>query len=426
MTSNTKLLPFITLMFALTACGGDFASSPDADEADNSGEVGDETDSSGEAGDETDDTQNNLISYTILDASDNEQAYLDLDSGHNVTDNDPWHLAYKKYVGFSNPALNSGIQTCIAKEYTTLYDEDGEPVTAEFDSLTMANTLDDFNAVTPESCTDFSGGEPQSQFQGWYTYNSTIHTTPPNDDDSNGWIIRSSSTDESGTYAYTRLIATDYNSLSGKVTFSSELWDSNSQAFKAAESTGALGKFNAAGSFNDNIVLWNMEDNSNATASISEDGEFFDFIFSPLTTLLAFIPNPFEDGIKVNDIADWDVKIITEGHDKTILVNGGVSGTGNAGVGVGDVKARVVTDPTDPDQIYTYLGDSAAWAMANPGDYGALEYDVDGKHEMWPTFAIYLFKDDERYFKVQVLGNYGADDSKQSGTLYIRHQEIFK
>ena len=45
---------------------------------------------------------------------------------------------------------------------------------------------------------------------------------------------------------------------------------------------------------------------------------------------------------------------------------------------------------------------------------------------MWPTFTTYLFKDGERYFKAQIVSNYGADGTMSSGNLYVRYAEVIE
>ncbi len=83
-----------------------------------------------------------------------------------------------------------------------------------------------------------------------------------------------------------------------------------------------------------------------------------------------------------------------------------------------------VTNPTDTEQVYRYYGDSADGAMNGPGNYGALQYGVDDSHNMWSNFATYLFKDGDRYFKAQVVSNYGEDGTLSSGNLYVRYAEV--
>jgi hypothetical protein len=87
-----------------------------------------------------------------------------------------------------------------------------------------------------------------------------------------------------------------------------------------------------------------------------------------------------------------------------------------------------VLDPKSSTQIYKYYSDSADGAMNGPSNYGAFAYGVDDSHNMWSNFTTYLFKDgsDEnaRYFKAQIVSNYGEDGTLASGNLYVRYSEV--
>lgn len=120
---------------------------------------------------------------------------------------------------------------------------------------------------------------------------------------------------------------------------------------------------------------------------------------------------------------DWELSIKVAGRDYQIQVNGGASGTGEAGVGTLLLNdAFEVTDPASTGQVYKYFGDSVSGALSAPGSYGPLEYSVEGNHLMWPTFATYLLKDSSNnVFKMQILGNYGADGTLASGNMVFRY-----
>lgn len=330
--------------------------------------------------DDSDEGTPSTANYAPLDATSGAPAYLDLSNGQTVGNTDGWHLAYQKYVGFTINGGSSGdgeVQACIAHQYEDLYDENGDAVKAEFEVLTLESTLADFDAVTKTSCSDFSTDGVESQFKDWYTYNSETHQVTVNNDDSNGWILRSADGN-----SYARIKATDYGS--GGITFDYELW--NGSAFNAAVSTGTL-------DFSSGAVYWDMETNANNSTEMS----------------------------------GWDLKIVKDGYGHKILVNGGASGDGDAGVGSALMVANVdeVTNPTSTSQVYKYFGDSASGPMSSPGSFGAFEYGVGGdNHNMWPTFAVYLFKDGENYYKAQVVSNYGEDGSAATGNLYIRYDEV--
>jgi len=293
--------------------------------------------------------------------------YANLSTGEDVTD-DSWHFSYEKGVGFKTNR-DSNLSVCIAKTYTDLYDN-GTAVQSEFEQLTLTNTKDAFDEVTLENCqeSDFIIDSVESQFQDWYSYNSTTHVVTVNTDSTNGWIVRSSDGN-----SYARLTATAY---SAGVTFDVENWDGSE--FTTAVSTGNL-------DYSSGEVFYNIEDNTNSTT------EF--------------------DG--------WDIKIVQDGYGHKIYVNGGESGSKDAGIGMVLLdSASEVSDPTDSEQIYKYYGDKSQGAMSQPGDYGALE--MIG-YSMWPTFAVYIFKDDDTYYKAQIVSNTGVDGADASGNHVIRY-----
>lgn len=85
-------------------------------------------------------------------------------------------------------------------------------------------------------------------------------------------------------------------------------------------------------------------------------------------------------------------------------------------------------NPTEPppgedeNRVFMYGQDTADGAMAGPGSYGALEYNVAGGHKMWPTYTTYLLKNgDGLHYKVQILSNYGQDGTQSSGNLFVRY-----
>jgi hypothetical protein len=146
---------------------------------------------------------------TLDAASDTSQAaHLDLGTGNTVAAHGMWQMAYQKYVGFKTNGGVSGdgvVQGCVALKYDELYDADGNPVVDEFKAKSADNTLADFDAVDSSSCSDFQADAVSSQFKDWYTYDLSTHTVTVNEDDSNGWILRSATKNAEDEYAYARI-----------------------------------------------------------------------------------------------------------------------------------------------------------------------------------------------------------------------------
>lgn len=332
------------------------------------------------------------VSFEIMtmDATDpTNPAKLNLSTGKTVSD-DSWHFAYQRYIGFKTNGGTSGdrnVSACLGYTYDALFDDSNKSVKAEFEKLTADNTKAAFEAVKKEDCnaSQFKLDTITTQIDtgDWldadYSMGAPVFSAKT--DSNNSWIIRSA---DSSAYARVKvktLTVVFGGSTTRKVVLASEKW--NGAAFDAAVDSPEL-------DFSNDKVYWDLETNDIVTAS-----------------------------------DDWDLAISLVGRDYPIQVNGGASGTGTAGVGLvlnGD--ATTVTDPTDTAQVYKYFGDSAEGTMSEPGGYGPLEYSVAGQHKMWPTFAVYIFKDGDDYYKAQILSNYGADGTLGSGNITVRYEKF--
>lgn len=118
-----------------------------------------------------------------------------------------------------------------------------------------------------------------------------------------------------------------------------------------------------------------------------------------------------ETGSEVGAGDGWD--LLFQGYD--IRVNGGVSGDGDAGAVVLGESFEAVTDASDaPAQVYA--------ADAFGGVFEAdpwYRYNVQGGHQIWPTFNVYLLDTGDAVYKVQLTGYYGpSGDSRQISFRY--------
>lgn len=358
--------------------------------------------SSNEGNTDTGNTDN--ASYTELDASSGAKIYLDLISGHTVAAEENWHIAYQAFSGFS---LNGGISGsgsvtgCLAQEYTALYDANSNVVATEFNTLTQANTLGDFLAIDASSCTsmvsdNFQIRIPQDDWlQACPPFSCGNFTLSPKfkalDEPSNGWIIRSAALNGSSEHEYARVRVAEVNYSSDPSTrqlkFAMEYWNTATQSFNAEEiSSNYI-------DFTNGKAYWDLETNAQTTA---------------------------------ND--KWEFSIVrTDDREWMLQLNSGASGSGLTGIGqvrIGSGIAIDVTDPTDSSQVHPFLTDIAVGALSTPGDFGPLQYNVDGDLGLTPTFAHYLIHDGSHTFKVQIISNTGENNDKNSGSLYIRYDEL--
>ncbi|WP_158587108.1 HmuY family protein [Motilimonas pumila] len=332
------------------------------------------------------------FSYLSLDATDaSAPALAEFLSGSTVTD-DTWQLGYQKYLGFM---LNGGlsgsgaVSGCIAHQYTDLYDTDGNPVVATFSNLTKDTTQTDFNAVDATACNDFITDNLKTHIktEEWlnadYSQGAPVYSAKAG----NGWIVRTASGEAYARVSVNTVTVEFGQETKRQIQLMVENWDANAAAFSAAVTSPVL-------DFSTDVVYYDIESNQVVTGA-----------------------------------DDWDLSVKVSGREYPLQVNGGASGSGQAGVGTLMVSnISEVTDPKNTEQVYKYFADTAEGILSKPGSYGPFEYSVNGQHKMWPTFTTYLIKDqangEERLFKVQVVSNYGEDGSLSSGNLVLRYQEL--
>ncbi len=107
-----------------------------------------------------------------------------------------------------------------------------------------------------------------------------------------------------------------------------------------------------------------------------------------------------ESGQVVAASSDWDLAL--EGY--AIRVNGGVSGSGQAGaVLAGEPFATIGDAGSAP--VSVYAGDAFGGVFDAHRWY---RYDLRGEHQIWPTYQVYLIRRRGEVYKVQLTGYYGA------------------
>lgn len=135
------------------------------------------------------------------------------------------------------------------------------------------------------------------------------------------------------------------------------------------------------------------------------------------TTTVRAAPDPASS-------TDWDLGFQTT----KVTVNGGTMGTAgmvvhclceNAGATAAEIMAMTpeselaAFEGVTADQI---PGPGAAWAADTFDQSRWYRYNLDGNHQVWPTYDVYLVKRGDEVYKVQVTGYYGADGSPRQIT----------
>jgi hypothetical protein len=201
----------------------------------------------------------------------------------------------------------------------------------------------------------------------WYSYDPVAHAVTAAPD--NVWMMRTAS---GGAFAKFHVTGLEdaTQTHAGRVTFEYALQPSAGAAFEPAQSV---------------------------TVDVSSGAVSFDL----------------ETGVVVTGSSDWDVRF--EGYD--IRVNGGVSGSGSAGALLSGESFGAVTDASDlPSNLYA--GDAFGGVF---DDHPWYRYNLEGNHQIWPTFDVYLIHRGESVWKVQLTSYYGpTGDSRQITFRYAR------
>ena len=120
-----------------------------------------------------------------------------------------------------------------------------------------------------------------------------------------------------------------------------------------------------------------------------------------------------ETGSIVEDSDDWDLRLL--GYE--IRVNGGVSGEGQAGAVLAGEEFEAITDASNaPASVYA--ADKFGGVFAEHRWY---RYNIEGNHQIWPTFDVFLIQTGDDVHKIQLINYYGpTGDSRQITFRYER------
>ena len=105
---------------------------------------------------------------------------------------------------------------------------------------------------------------------------------------------------------------------------------------------------------------------------------------------------------EISDASRWDLRL--EGY--TIRLNGGVSGGGDAAaIPAGTDFDSAPDGGSVPSSVYKR--DSHAGVFGSDPWY---RYNIEGNHQIWPTYDVYLIRTDETVYKVQLVSYYNPAD----------------
>ena len=221
-----------------------------------------------------------------------------------------------------------------------------ESTQSEFESVTGADIPGDGDAWMSDALAP--------AIDGWYSYDPIAHVVSAAPD--NVWKVRTAAGD-----AFAKLHVTGLEGATqahaGRVTFEYALQLSSGAAFEPAQTF---------------------------TVDVSSGPVSFDL----------------ETGSVVPGSSDWDVRF--GGYE--VRVNGGVSGSGSAGASLSGEAFAAITDASDLTASH-YAGDAFGGVF---DDHPWYRYNLEGNHQIWPTFDVYLIRRGESIWKVQLTSYYNA------------------
>jgi hypothetical protein len=234
--------------------------------------------------------------------------------------------------------------------------QNADATDAEIVAMTPASELADFEAVTASDIpSDESAWESDAlapAIDGWYRYDFATHTVSAAAE--NVWMLRTASGSAYAKFHVTAIEgATKENA--GRVTVE----------FAVQPSAGA-----PFGPTQELVV------------DVSSGPAYLDLETASLVTA----------------DAEWDLWF--EGW--TIRVNGGVSGSGKAGAVLSGMTFDEVTDASGMGALYK--GDAFGGVFVAHPWY---RYNLQGNHQIWPTYDVYLIRRGDSVYKVQLIGYYG-------------------
>jgi hypothetical protein len=138
--------------------------------------------------------------------------------------------------------------------------------------------------------------------------------------------------------------------------------------------------------------------------------------FGPTRTITLRPQQPQVDlnvGSETTNQAQWDIRL----EGTTLLVNGGVSGSGSAAVA--DATTSFASTTTAATQPQAYRTDRYAGVFGSTPWY---KYNLAGDNRITPTFNVYILKRGTTAYKVQVINYYSAAGAPRNIT--FRYQQI--
>lgn len=307
---------------------------------------------------------------------------LDLTNAEAETSGD-WHIAFRRSAiklngGVSGPG---DVRGAVADAQGDFYNDDGSPNPSVFLNATAEGELAAFEAVTAADGLTFQADRHipaitgDGSENGWWLYDFATHTVSANDDA--WWLVRAAS----GS-AYAKLRVTEIVQAERHISLEMFIQGEGESAFADSATT--------------------------YTAMLGADGgtACYDFEAAAETSC---------------ETAGWDLRleVSPDGRSWAIWTNGGIHGEGD-GAAFGpvdnpdDYPSGTMTASGQPFDHH-YQADAAGGLFE---DHPWYAYNLQGGHQLWPNYRVYVIDTGSARYKLQILTYY--DEAGTSGMYTIR------
>lgn len=322
------------------------------------------------------DTSSEDFESVMLDAS-TTWAFLSLDQAAEVTVNDDWDLAFYKTSVRVNPERAKSV---LLAEQSEFYDSEGEPIANIFTNATanseQEHLLTNYDLTSVTFTTETTDAALGRDGENFYDYNVATRVVSENDDA--WWVVRSAEGD-----SFAKMNVTS-------VSFAGDALNLTADFFVQASGDSTYAS---------TAVIW--------SATVA-DGEVNCF--------------DFDSGASVDCSSStaWDLKLKVDGHSLSVLTNGGVSGSGDAGIYGSMIEAEVDLE-TDGAALNSnaFVQDAGDNAITSQPWYA---YALLGGHGIWPNFRVYGIQNvqTEDVTLVQIVNYYDSADVSRQITVRFR------
>lgn len=335
-------------------------------------------------------SSNDATTRATIDASSTASwAFFSFDTGTTVDESEDWDLAFSRYNVRSNM---DKVEMALAASQDDFYDSEDSPNVSVFTNATANSELEHILADYDFDSLNFEADSLNAVI-GRDGVNFFANIIPDVNSANNEfwWILRSA---EGDSFAKVNFTNVTYNSVDNSVSIAADF----------------LVQANDESSFSSTPVQWSD------TVGVG-DTSCFDF----------------DSGSIVDCSTDtWDVQYKAVNRALVIVVNGGVSGSGNAAVHQHDsendgfaIEDANINDAEFSDgsalSPFSFSSDQALNVFTDDDWW---EYNLLGSNGIWPNYRVYAVKETatDKVTLFQIINYYNEADV--SGHITLRYRAV--